>query len=187
MAEALAEPLVWVDLEMTGLDADRDVILEIAVIVTDGRLERLVEGPDLVLGADEGAIGRMEEVVVEMHQLSGLTEAVRASRLELAAAEAQVLDFIRANVPEPRTAPLAGNSIHADRAFLRRYMPTLEGYLHYRNVDVSTIKELARRWYPPEVLEGAPAKSGGHRALADIRESIEELRHYRKVVFRPIP
>jgi oligoribonuclease len=177
-------PLVWIDLEMTGLDPDAEVIVEVAVIVTDGRLEQLEEGPDLVVQAPPDVLDGMDPVVVRMHAASGLTEAVRASRLTAAEAEEQVLDFVRRWVPQPRTAPLAGNSVHADRAFLRRHMPALEAYVHYRNVDVSTVKELARRWYP-EALENAPRKNGGHRALADIRESIEEMRYWREAVFRP--
>ncbi len=182
-APPLDQPLVWVDLEMTGLDPDRDRIVEIAVIITDGTLERLVEGPDLVLATPEESLTSMHEVVVHMHGGSGLTEAIRASQITVEDAEQQVLEFIRQHVPVARTAPLAGNSVHADRAFLRRYMPTLETYVHYRNVDVSTIKELARRWYP-ESLEKAPRKAGGHRALADIRESIDEMRYWRTAIFK---
>ncbi len=180
----LDQPLVWVDLEMTGLDADRDVIVEIAVVVTDGTLDRVVEGPDLVVAAPPEALAAMRPVVAQMHAASGLTEAVRASRVTVAEAEVQVLEFVRRHVPQPRTAPLAGNSIHADRAFLRRHMPALEAHVHYRNVDVSTVKELVRRWYP-DALAAAPRKTGGHRALADILESIAELRHWRATVFRP--
>lgn len=179
---ALAQPLVWVDLEMTGLDPTGDVILEIAVIVTDGQLEQVIEGPDLVIHQPEAALQGMADVVARMHAGSGLTEAVRASQTSVAAAERQVLDFIRGYVPEARTAPLAGNSVHADRAFLVAYMPDLEAYLHYRNVDVSTLKELARRWRP-DALASVPRKAGGHRALADIRESIDEVRHYRTMLF----
>lgn len=184
MAEELQQPLIWVDLEMTGLEVDREVIVEIAVIVTDGQLEVIREGPELVLGADDGVLARMHPRVKEMHRKSGLTTLVRASDLTLADAEAVVLDFVTTHVPAAGTAPLAGNSVHADRAFLKRYMPKLEGHAHYRNVDVSTVKELARRWYP-EALDQAPTKGGGHRALADIRESIEELRWFRQSVFRP--
>jgi oligoribonuclease len=179
----LEQPLVWIDLEMTGLDPLRDRIVEIAVIVTDGQLERLEEGPDLVLATSEESLSGMDDVVVQMHGGSGLTEAIRASDLTVEAAEEQVLAFIAQHVPTARTAPLAGNSVHADRAFLRRYMPDLEAYVHYRNVDVSTIKELARRWYPA-ALEASPRKAGGHRALADIRESIEEMRYWRSAVFK---
>lgn len=180
----LTHPLVWVDLEMTGLDPDAHVIVEAAVIITDGRLERVVEGPDLVLAAPEESLRAMEPVVAQMHARSGLDGEVRASTLSLAEAEEQLLAFITAHVPEARSAPLAGNSVHADRMFLRRHMPRVEAHVHYRNVDVSTIKELARRWYP-EAVQQAPAKGGGHRALADIRESIAELRYYREAVFRP--
>ena len=176
-------PLIWIDLEMTGLDPEVEHIVEIAVIITDGQLDHAVEGPDLVLGAPEDVLGRMHEVVVSMHETSGLTEKVRASTLTVADAQAQVLEFVRAHVPEAGVAPLAGNSVHADRAFLRRYMPELEAHVHYRNVDVSTLKELARRWRP-EALEAAPRKTGGHRAMADIRESIEEMRYWRTALFK---
>jgi oligoribonuclease len=182
-APDVVQPLVWVDLEMTGLDVERDVILEIAVIVTDGQLEVVEEGPDLVVTQPEEALARMGPVVAEMHAKSGLDAAVRSATTTLAQAEQQVLAFVRRHVPEARSAPLAGNSIATDRAFLRRWMPELEAHLHYRNVDVSTVKELARRWYP-EAKKAAPEKGGGHRALADIRESIDELRHYRKAIFR---
>ena len=180
---ALEQPLVWIDLEMTGLDPDRDRIVEIAVIVTDGALERLEEGPDLVLATPDAALESMDAVVVQMHAASGLTDAIRESTITIEQAEGEVLRFLSTHVPEPRVAPLAGNSVHADRAFLRRYMPALEAYVHYRNVDVSTLKELARRWYP-ELLENAPKKAGGHRALADIRESIEEMRYWRTAMFK---
>lgn len=183
MTSNLHQPLIWVDLEMTGLDVEHEVIVEIAVIITDGQLDVAHEGPDLVLAADEGVMSRMHPRVKEMHRKSGLTTLIRGSELAVADAEAAVLDFVRQHVPDARTAPLAGNSVHADRTFLRRYMPHLEAYTHYRNVDVSTVKELARRWYP-EALEAAPAKGNGHRALADIRESIEELRWFRRSVFR---
>jgi oligoribonuclease (3'-5' exoribonuclease) len=129
------------------------------------------------------ALEAMDEVVVQMHAASGLTNAIRASAITVEQAEVEVLEFVARHVPQPRTAPLAGNSVHADRAFLHRYMPALEAYVHYRNVDVSTVKELARRWYP-ESLEAAPRKAGGHRALADIRESIEEMRYWRTAVFK---
>ncbi len=179
----MEQPLVWVDLEMTGLDPDRDVVVEIAVLITDGSLEQRVEGPDLVLSAPEEALAGMDDVVATMHAKSGLTDAVRASTLTLDEASEQVLTFLREHVPEPRTAPLAGNSIHADRMFLRRHLPAVEAHLHYRNLDVSTVKELARRWRP-DVLDAAPRKGGGHRAMADIVESIAELRYYREAFFR---
>lgn len=181
-AARLEQPLVWIDLEMTGLDPTRDVIVEAAVLVTDGTLTQVREGPDLVIGQPASALERMPEVVARMHEASGLTDAVRASDLTLAAAEERLLAFLREHVPEPRTAPLAGNSVHADRAFLAVHMPALEAHLHHRNVDVSTLKELARRWHP-EALAGAPPKGGGHRALADIRESLAELRYYRSALF----
>ncbi len=179
----MQQPLIWVDLEMTGLDPERHSIVEIAVIVTDGALERVQEGPDLVVAAPVGALEAMDLVVVGMHEASGLIGEIRASTLTVGQAESQVLRFLTEHVPDSRSAPLAGNSVHADRAFLRRHMPELEAYVHYRNVDVSTIKELARRWYP-EVFQAAPPKEDGHRALADIRASIEELRYYRSSVFR---
>lgn len=178
-------PMVWVDLEMTGLDPERDVILEIAVIVTDGELEVVEEGPDLVVAQPEAALAGMAPVVAQMHAHSGLDVAVRESRTTLAEAEAEVLAFVQRFVPTARTVPLAGNSIATDRTFLRRHMPTLESYLHYRNVDVSTVKELARRWYP-DAKKAAPEKGGGHRALADIRESIAELRYYRSAIFTDV-
>lgn len=179
----MKKPLVWIDLEMTGLDVDRDRIVEIAAIVTDGELQTVVEGPELVVHAPDDALDSMVEVVRDMHERSGLTAAIRRSDVTVAAAEAQVLDFVRAHVPQARSAPLAGNTISADRMFLRRYMPTLETYVHYRNVDVSTVKELVRRWYP-DAYAARPVKEGDHRALADIRESIEELRYYRRTAFR---
>jgi oligoribonuclease len=185
MSEPLDAPLVWVDLEMTGLDPDAHAIVELAVIVTDGELERIIEGPDLVIGQPAELVDTMEQVVVDMHTSSGLLDEIRTSDVTIADAEQQALAFVQSWVPEPRTAPLAGNSVHADRAFLRRYMPDLAGYLHYRNVDVSTVKELARRWYP-EAMRQAPRKDGNHRALADIRESIEELRWFRSTIFRPL-
>ncbi len=180
--DALEQPLVWIDCEMTGLDPASEVLVEIAVIITDGTLDRLIEGPDIVIHQPTEVLAAMDPYVQEMHKTSGLTEAAASSKISVGEAEQQVLAFVRAHVPEVRSAPLAGNSVHADRAFLRRYMPTLEAHVHYRNVDVSTVKELARRWYPA-MLNKAPQKSGGHRALADIRESIEELRWLREAVF----
>lgn len=179
----LEQPLVWVDLEMTGLDPERDVVVEIATIVTDGDLTEVVEGPDLVIGAPHEALAAMASVVLEMHTKSGLIDEIRGARLTVEEAEEATLEFLRSHVPEARVAPLAGNSVHADRMFMRRFMPELESYLHYRNVDVSTLKELARRW-APDVVAQAPSKGGAHRALADIRESIEELRYYRQALFR---
>lgn len=174
----MEQPLVWIDLEMTGLDPDTDVIVEIATVVTDGTLEAVEQGPDLVVGAPAAALKAMPDVVRRMHTASGLLDEVAATDRTVAAAEQATLSFVRTHVPGPSSAPLAGSSVHADRMFLRRYMPTLEAYLHYRNVDVSTLKELARRWQPA-VLDAAPAKQDRHRALDDILESIAELRHYR--------
>lgn len=182
-APSLDQPLVWVDLEMTGLDPARHVIVEIAVIVTDGALDVVAEGPDIVVAQPPDALAAMEPVVARMHAASGLTDEVRRSTTDLAGAQERVLAFVRRHVPESGTAPLAGNSIHADRLFLRSHMPELDRWLHYRNVDVSTIKELCRRWYP-QALDDAPPKGGGHRALVDIQESITELRHYRATIFR---
>ncbi|MCW2693258.1 MAG: Exonuclease RNase and polymerase [Mycobacterium sp.] len=177
---------MWIDCEMTGLRLDSDRLIEVAVVVTDGELAVLDEGIDLVIGAPEEALTAMVPVVQDMHAASGLTEAVRASTLTLAEAEQQVLAYIRRHVPEPRKAPLCGNSIATDRGFLARDMPELDDYLHYRMIDVSSIKELARRWYPRAYYH-APAKAGGHRALADILESIRELRYYRAALFVPQP
>ena len=175
--------LVWMDLEMTGLDPARNTIVEIATLVTDDALEVVAEGPDLVVHATADDLARMEPVVREMHTRSGLLAAIASSTISLADAGAQTLAFIKEHVPEPRTVPLAGNSIGTDRRFLAAHLSEIENWLHYRCVDVSTVKELARRWYP-DAVAGAPDKEGGHRALDDIRESLEELRYYRTAVFR---
>ena len=177
--------LVWIDCEMTGLDLARDALVEIAALVTDSDLRVLGEGVDVVVRPPAEAVASMNDVVREMHSASGLLDALEAG-VPLAEAERQVLDYVRAYVPEPRKAPLAGNSIATDRAFISRDMPALEAHLHYRLVDVSSIKELARRWYP-RTYYNAPRKAGGHRALADIQESIAELRYYRAAVFVPQP
>ena len=169
-------------MEMTGLDPDRERIIEVAVLVTDGQLEVVAEGPNLVVHQSDELLNRMDEWNQAHHGASGLTERVRASTVTEAEAEAAVVEFLRANCQE-RAVPLAGNSIHQDRRFLRRYMPLVDAHLHYRNVDVSTLKELARRWYP-EVLATAPDKQSTHRAMDDIRESIAEMRHYRANMFR---
>ena len=182
---AVSELLVWVDCEMTGLDLTRDALLEVAALVTDAELNILGEGVDVVIRPSPGALEQMGDFVRAMHAGSGLL-AVLDDGLEMRAAEERVLDYVRQFVTEPKKAPLAGNTIGTDRAFLARDMADLEGYVHYRNVDVSSIKELARRWYPRAYYQ-APAKSGNHRALADIQESIEELRYYREAVFVPQP
>jgi len=172
------------DLEMTGLDHDTDVIVEIATIVTDDELEIVAEGPDLVIHQPPEALEGMDPVVLAMHTTSGLLTAIAASTVSLEQAGQTTLDFIREHVPEARTVPLCGNSIGTDRRFLAAYLPEIEEHLHYRSVDVSTIKELTRRWYPG-ALDAVPRKATAHRALDDIRESIEELRWYRTNVFRP--
>jgi oligoribonuclease len=171
------------DLEMTGLDPSVHTIVEIATLVTDDDLEIVAEGPDLVVHQPPEALAAMPEVVRAMHRQSGLLPAIEQSTLSLADAGAQTLAFVKEHVPLPRTVPLAGNSIGTDRRFLAVFLPEIEEWLHYRCVDVSTVKELARRWYP-EVLAAAPHKVGNHRALDDIRESVAELRYYRKSVFR---
>ncbi len=176
-----AKRLVWMDLEMTGLDPEADTILEIATIITDKELNIVAEGPNIVVHQSEAVLESMNDWCKVHHGKSGLSERVRQSKVSLAQAEQMTLDFIREYVPE-RASPLCGNSIHQDRRFLQRYMPTLEAYVHYRNIDVSTIKELGKRWYP-NISE--PAKTGTHLALADVRESIEELRFYRQHLFRP--
>ena len=178
--------LVWIDCEMTGLDAGKDALIEIAALVTDGQLRVLGEGVDVVIHADDAALDSMPEVVREMHARSGLTEAARRSTVSLAEAERQVLAYVRTWVPEARSAPLAGNSVATDRAFLARDMAELDGHLHYRMVDVSSVKELCRRWYP-RAYYAQPAKGLAHRALADITESIRELAYYRRTVFVPEP
>jgi oligoribonuclease len=175
--------LVWMDLEMTGLDPRRHVIVEIATIVTDDELQIVAEGPDLVVHQPPEAFTEMDDVVREMHTSSGLLTAIAESPVSLDEAGAATLQFIVEHVPDPRTVPLCGNSIGTDRRFLALYLPEIEEYLHYRSVDVSTIKELTRRWYPG-ALEAAPRKATAHRALDDIRESIDELRWYREHVFR---
>ncbi|MGH9184164.1 MAG: oligoribonuclease [Acidimicrobiales bacterium] len=175
--------LVWLDLEMTGLDPLRHVIIEIASLVTDDDLEIVAEGPDLVIGHPPERLGTMDDVVREMHARSGLLAAVESSTTSLDAAGEATLAFVKQHVPHPRQVPLCGNSIGTDRRFLAVHLPELENHLHYRSVDVSTLKELGRRWYP-ELMGGAPQKAGGHRALDDIRESVAELRYYRTAMFR---
>lgn len=186
MADKSLDRLVWADCEMTGLDLRRDALIEIAVLVTDSELRVLDDGVDIVITAPDELLDGMQPVVREMHAHSGLTEAVRASTTTVAEAEQQVLDYLRKHVPEARTVPLCGNSIATDRAFLARDMPELDAFLHYRMVDVSSIKELCRRWYP-RVYFSQPQKGLAHRALADVKESIRELRYYRSTVFVPLP
>jgi len=177
---------VWIDCEMTGLDLGSDKLIEIAALVTDANLNVLGDGIDVVIHADNDALSSMIDVVTEMHTRSGLINEVRASTVDLATAEAMVLDYIGKHVKAPKTAPLAGNSIATDRSFIARDMPTLDSFLHYRMIDVSSIKELCRRWYP-RIYFGQPAKGLAHRALADIRESIRELQFYRRTAFVPQP
>jgi len=171
------------DLEMTGLDPTTDVIVEIATLITDDELAVIAEGPDLVVHQPTSALTDMDDVVVEMHTRSGLLDDIAASTIDLASAGEQTLTFIREHVPEARSVPLCGNSIGTDRRFLAAHLPDIEEHLHYRSIDVSTIKELARRW-KPDLLAQAPSKAGGHRAMDDIRESVEELAFYRKHFFR---
>ncbi len=172
------------DLEMTGLDPKEHVIVEIATLITDDELNIIAEGPELVIHATEDELSRMDQVVIDMHTKSGLLDQIRSSEITLEAATKATLDFLKEHM-EPRTVPLCGNSIGMDRRFLTEHMNDIEEYLHYRSVDVSTIKELARRWYP-NALNGAPRKDVAHRALDDIKESINELVHYRTSVFLPV-
>ena len=181
----MTDRLVWIDCEMTGLDLARDALIEIACLVTDGNLNVLDEGLDLVIKPPAEAVDQMVPVVREMHTTSGLIDEL-PSGVTLAEAQEQVLGYVRGLVHDARRVPLCGNSIATDRAFLARDMPELDTFLHYRMVDVSSIKELARRWYPRAYF-ASPQKHGGHRALADIRESIQELRYYREAIFVPEP
>ena len=182
----MRDELVWIDCEMTGLDLKADKLIEIAVLVTDADLNILGDGIDVVIHADDAALSAMIPVVTEMHTRSGLIEEVRASTIDVAAAEELVLDYIRTHVKQARTAPLAGNSIATDRGFIARDMLKLDDFLHYRMIDVSSIKELCRRWYP-RIYFGQPEKGLAHRALADIHESIRELQFYRRTAFVPPP
>ncbi len=177
--------LVWIDCEMTGLDLVNDALIEVAALVTNSELEVLGEGVDVVIKPSAEALDQMGEFVRQMHARSGLLDELDAG-VSLQEAEAKVLEYVTRFAPEARKAPLAGNTIGTDRAFLARDMPSLESHVHYRNVDVSSIKELARRWYP-RIYYQSPEKSGNHRALADIRESIEELGYYREALFVPPP
>ena len=177
--------IVWIDCEMTGLSLENDALIEVAALVTDFELNQLGDGVDLVIAPSAEALEQMDDFVRGMHTTSGLLDDLEKG-VTLEDAQAQVLAYIREWVPEPRRAPLGGNTVGTDRNFLARDMPELEAHLHYRIIDVSSIKELARRWYPRAYFN-APAKSGGHRALADIRESIAELRYYREAVFVAAP
>jgi oligoribonuclease len=186
LLSAVRDELVWIDCEMTGLDLGSDKLIEIAALVTDADLNILGDGIDVVIHADDAALSSMIDVVTEMHTRSGLINEVKASTVDLATAEAMVLDYIREHVKAPKTAPLAGNSIATDRSFIARDMLALDSFLHYRMIDVSSIKELCRRWYP-RIYFGQPPKGLAHRALADIQESIRELKYYRQTAFVPPP
>jgi oligoribonuclease len=175
------ERLVWIDCEMTGLDIERDALIEIACLVTDAELTLLDEGIDLIIKPPAEALATMPEIVREMHTASGLLDELPTG-VPLPEAQERVLEYVRQHVTEARKVPLCGNSIATDRWFIARDMPELDAFLHYRMVDVSSVKELARRWYP-RVYFASPAKHGGHRALADIMESVQELRYYRDTVF----
>ncbi|HEX4064362.1 MAG TPA: oligoribonuclease [Streptosporangiaceae bacterium] len=181
----MTDRLVWIDCEMTGLDLERDALVEIACLVTDGELNLLDAGIDEIIKPPPEALDQMLDVVRNMHTTSGLLTELAAG-ITLAEAQERVLDYVRGHVKEPRKVPLCGNSIATDRSFLARDMPELDQFLHYRMVDVSSIKELARRWYP-RVYFASPPKKGGHRALADINDSVRELRYYREAIFVPLP
>jgi oligoribonuclease len=181
----IAWVLAWMDLEMTGLEPDRHVIVEIATLITDDELELVAEGPDLVIHQPPEALVHMDDYVRDMHTRSGLIAQIEASTITPEQAAADTLAFLRAHIPEPRSVPLCGNSIGTDRRFLARWFPEIEDFLHYRSVDVSTLKELAKRWYPKALVD-APKKARGHRALDDIRESLDELRYYRQSLFIPV-
>lgn len=186
MADRATDRLVWVDCEMTGLDLGKDQLVEIAVIVTESDLTELDSGLNIIIRpADLAVLDSMDEVVREMHTASGLLEEI-PNGVTLAEAEEKILDYVRQFVPDSRKAPLAGSSVYVDRGFLARDMPALDSHLHYRVVDVSSIKEMARRWYPRAYFN-SPEKRGNHRALGDIRESIAELRYYRDAIFVPLP
>ena len=175
---------MWMDLEMTGLEPGRNVIVEIATIVTDDDLNIVAEGPDLVVHQPEEALALMDQIVIDMHTKSGLLDQIRASAITLEEAGGQTLAFIKEHAPEARKVPLCGNSIGMDRRFLAAYLPEIENHLHYRSVDVSSVKELVRRWYPG-LLNTRVQKAGSHRALDDIRESVNELKFYREHIFVP--
>ncbi|SDU82792.1 oligoribonuclease [Jiangella alkaliphila] len=177
--------MVWIDCEMTGLDLQRDALVEVAVLVTDAELNVLGDGVDVVIRPPDDALEQMNDVVRQMHTASGLLTEL-AGGVTMDEANTLVMQYIKAHVPEPSKAQLAGNTVHMDRLFLARDLPEVEGWLHYRNIDVSSIKELVRRWYP-RVYFASPTKTGNHRALGDIKDSIDELRYYRRTVFVPLP
>jgi oligoribonuclease len=178
--------LVWIDCEMTGLDLRRDALIEVAAVITDADLNPVDDGVDVIIHTHDDILDTMVPFVRDMHAASGLTEAVRQSTVTLGDAEKLVLDYVKSHVSDPKTAPLCGNSIATDRAFLARDMPLLDEHLHYRMIDVSSLKELAKRWYP-RVYQSQPEKSLAHRAREDIRESIQELAYYRQTLFVPPP
>jgi oligoribonuclease len=175
--------LAWMDLEMTGLDPNRHVIVEIATLITDDDLNPIAEGPDIVVRATDEELAAMDDVVRTMHGRSGLLAAIRSSEVDLAEAGRATLDFLRSHIPEAGTVPLCGNSIGTDRRFLARWLPEIDQFLHYRSIDVSTVKELARRWFP-EAHAAQPRKVGSHRAMGDVLESVAELAYYRESIFR---
>ncbi|MFW0774997.1 oligoribonuclease [Paenarthrobacter nitroguajacolicus] len=179
------ERIVWIDCEMTGLDLKNDALIEVAALVTDSELNILGDGVDVVIKPDDAALEQMNDFVRDMHTRSKLLDELPHGKT-MAEAEAQVLEYIEKWVPDPRKAPLGGNSVGTDRMFLARDMPNIVEHLHYRVIDVSTIKELSRRWFPRAYFQ-SPAKHGGHRALGDIKDSIDELRYYRQAVFVPAP
>ncbi|MCH1512105.1 MAG: oligoribonuclease [Acidimicrobiales bacterium] len=174
--------LAWIDLEMTGLDPERHVIVEIATLITDDDLNLIAEGPDLVIHTNEKQLERMDSIVVEMHTRSGLLEEIKTSTVTLEAAGEETLSFLKEHIPKEKTVPLCGNSIGTDRRFLAKWLPEIEDYLHYRSVDVTSIKELGKRWYP-EIVASAPDKNNGHRAMDDIKASLVELQFYRSNLF----
>lgn len=182
MDKDLGKRLIWVDLEMTGLDINRDEIIEIACIVTDSALNIVSEGPNLVINVKDELLDGMDDWCKKHHGDSGLTKSVRQSKISVREAEQRVLEFVQAHTPAGK-CPLAGNSVHADKMFINKYMPHLSKHLHYRIVDVSTVKELCRRWYP-QAFNNAPRKAEAHRALEDIKESIKEMEYYRKAIFK---
>jgi len=185
-SDTVVAMLAWMDLEMTGLDPSQHVIVEIATLITDDELNLIAEGPDLVVHATGDELSAMDDFVTNMHTKSGLLDQIKTSTISLEEAGKQTMAFLQEHIPEARTVPLCGNSIGTDRRFLDIYLPEIEEFLHYRSVDVSTIKELARRWYP-DALAAVPRKEGGHRALDDIRESLKELAYWRGAVFADAP